>query len=212
MSTLTEYEYRPPNVRAIRWDGREETAATILKAAPLNSEFRVHIHKTSNFEHPEGFTKQVALFFGPHQFAVNRGDYIVFEPNGEVHLAEKDDFEYHYQKYAGNSNDTTIAMETPAVPVGWAAEVTRPITTAEEVQKIADLAKTLPIQPHVPATLEDEDYSAPEHPPIDVDKYNELRINTGYRTQPATTAEPIQPIPANTAAEFAAAIQRITKP
>jgi hypothetical protein len=45
-----------------------------------------------------------------------------------------------------------------------------------------------------------------------VDKYNELRVNTGYRTQPITTAQPIKPTPANTAAEFAAAIQRITKP
>lgn len=141
MSTIKEYEYRPPNVRAIRWDGREDTAAEILRAAPTDAEFRVHIHKTGDSEAPNGYTQKIGLFFGSHQFAVNRGDYVVFEPDGRVHLAEQSEFEYTYREADINVVEPIGSMPRTAIP-----KAGDPIPCNHNDTTI------------FPTTLEDEDY------------------------------------------------------
>lgn len=96
--TFQEYRYAPPNVRAVRWDGRLETARAIIAETaerfPDQNLFFAQMHLDRD---NQGFPL-VKVFF--HGTEVRRGDFIVIEPDGRIHVTERDEFRYHYQEAA----------------------------------------------------------------------------------------------------------------
>ena len=97
---FTEYRYAPPNVKAVRWDGKLETAQAIV--AYFSEKETVERRDEPYHENPFYVRHEIRgdghqttdLFFGTTKVA--RGDFIVIEPDGRVSLSNKTEFPYNY--------------------------------------------------------------------------------------------------------------------
>ena len=140
---FTEYRYAPPNVKAIRWDGKLATAQAIV--AYFSEKETVERRGEPHHENPLYVKHEIRgdghqttdLFFGTTKVA--RGDFIVIEPDGRVHLSNKTEFPYNYTE----------------VPSPFVVTIR---VSQEQYDEIIG----------VPHTIEDDDYLPPdlgEHPP-----------------------------------------------
>lgn len=128
MSTIKEYEYHPPNVRAIRWDGTQETAAEILKAAPLTADLSIGTYRDPSTRVPN--VKIVArIFFAG--WSVAEGTYFVWHPDGRFCVMERDEFEYNYQ-IASDHSEPDISKLEKFSRGGFTGPVTIPVTLEDE--------------------------------------------------------------------------------